>query len=465
MRITLDNQLESILRGRFDPEQYSIKIFDTNYEENSSYLVFFHERYHHFQNIFSPYGHMKWSIDRDNSNQIIKKWVELTNDLDVKKIVPISAYLSEENIDSIKVLYNMYFYYLSIRLQLIAEGKSIAESDLKLMGYNYEDIIPKITINENQYELNGIDVIESCAKFQEAMLAYTFERIDINEIISPDKLDERYYIALYYFIENLGMDRINEFPIVCELSLAFSELILPDNLKRLYKNHIAWRFIKIIDFLKEHHLKLKDFSEKSFLDYTNTILEGCNYDTWDILWNKWQKYENNCDLKFSTEMSKLIDYKKSHLWILSYPLFYLNEIINNALLSPHYIILEQGVFYNGNLIDEIFFENNFKALSNQIIGIDSKYRQYPCSLMCADQYYGLKQCKYFLNGDCDGHVDYSTQFPMLELDNDDNIINGCEFEVVLKLCDIDLNEIVVKSFNTKYCFDDIIKRYKDLSEK
>ncbi len=41
MRITLDNQLESILRGRFDPEQYSIKIFDTNYEENSSYLVFF----------------------------------------------------------------------------------------------------------------------------------------------------------------------------------------------------------------------------------------------------------------------------------------------------------------------------------------------------------------------------------------------------------------------------------------
>ena len=62
---------------------------------------------------------MKWSIDRDNSNQIIKKWVELTNDLDVKKIVPISAYLSEENIDSIKVLYNMYFYYLSIRLQLI----------------------------------------------------------------------------------------------------------------------------------------------------------------------------------------------------------------------------------------------------------------------------------------------------------------------------------------------------------
>ena len=87
MRITLDNQLESILRGRFDPEQYSIKIFDTNYEENSSYLVFFHERYHHFQNVFSPYGHMKWSIDRDNSNQIIKKWVELTNDLDVKKIV------------------------------------------------------------------------------------------------------------------------------------------------------------------------------------------------------------------------------------------------------------------------------------------------------------------------------------------------------------------------------------------
>ena len=52
----------SALRGQFFSEQFGTRLFmfheDISTPEN--FLVWFHERFHYLQSIFTPYGHLKW---------------------------------------------------------------------------------------------------------------------------------------------------------------------------------------------------------------------------------------------------------------------------------------------------------------------------------------------------------------------------------------------------------------------
>ena len=72
---------------------------------------------------------------------------------------------------------------------------------------NKNDLLPQIKVNGKKYLLNGLDIIESFAKYEEAILAFLMENKDINDTINPDFLSPRYYVVLYYFVEQLGMDR------------------------------------------------------------------------------------------------------------------------------------------------------------------------------------------------------------------------------------------------------------------
>ena len=66
------------IKGSFTPEQFGVFLNMYSWEVEDNYLVLFHETYHHWQSIFTPYGHLKWGRDRSTSAEVIDLWLAAT---------------------------------------------------------------------------------------------------------------------------------------------------------------------------------------------------------------------------------------------------------------------------------------------------------------------------------------------------------------------------------------------------
>jgi hypothetical protein len=201
--------------------------------------------------------------------------------------------------------------------------------------------------------------------------------------------------------------------------------------------HPSWRFVKIVDFLKNNKLKYNIFEDNSFWEYTTLILTGCQFEEWDEIWKSAEEYAKQCDLSMSQEMLLAINYKKGHPWCLSYPMANAEEFIGAEFnrFYPLFTITDNEVFYNvaGVNQNEIFLENEIQSFVSQLIGYKSKYNLYPHSIQCADSYYGIHSCKHWLDGTCDGHLCAESEIPELVMDDNYNIIDGCMLEIFLNI--------------------------------
>lgn len=448
------------VNGQFFPGQLSSRLYMRTDDIDRKYLVAFHERFHYLQNVFTPYGHLKWGVHRNITSEIVSAWNGLTVQMKKPKKIPIYEYMNDGDIDSLKILSTVYFQDLLQKLANITDVLVLSEEELEINGISKDRLLPKIIVDNKEYLLNGIDIIESFAKFEEALLGWCFEERDLNEIINPDKLDPRYYIALYFFVNELGMERLYEFPIVCELALAFSHLPRCNEEESLHMCHPGWRFLKIVDFLKKYpDLQPDIFSNESFWSYTETILNGCNFEVWEELWKPAENYAKASDLSMAKEMLDAIKYKKDHPWCLSYPMLspqvYFDEEFER--FHPLFIITDDRVFYNVKnvSISELLFENEYQALALQICGYLSQYNMYPDMLQCSDNYFGIRSCKHWLDKSCDGHLCKETELPPLELDESGNIVNGCMMEVLLNIIGTSIKEIEVGNMKRKYSMKEI----------
>ncbi len=258
------------INGQFFPGQMSSRLYMRTEDVAKKYQIAFHERFHYLQYVFTPYGHMKWGANRTFSSEILNIWLD--KDLSTRKKFPVSEYL-ENNENSLKVLCSIMMQDFTKRLSDVTEGIVLTKEELKIVGVDDEEsLIPQIEVLGKRYSLNGLDIIESFAKYEEAIIALLVEGKDVNNTINPEILHPRYYIALYYFIDQLGMDRFEEFPIACELSLCFSHLPRANNENSMKNYHPGWRFVKIVNFLKNNKMKYNIFEDNSFWEFTTLIL-------------------------------------------------------------------------------------------------------------------------------------------------------------------------------------------------
>lgn len=463
----LKSKLELLaINGQFFPGQMSARLYMQTEDVGKKYQTAFHERFHYLQYIFTPYGHVKWGANRTFSSDILNIW--LANDLSVEKKFPVSEYL-ENNENSIKILCSIMLQDFAKRASDVTDGIALTSDELKIVGVEDElSILPHIEVSGNTYVLNGLDIIESFAKYEEAILAFMVEGKDINDTINPDILHPRYYIALYYFIDRLGMDRLEEFPIACELSLCFSHLPRVNDDNSMKKYHPGWRFVKIVDFLKNNKLQYNIFEKESFWKYTSSILKGCKFEGWDETWKPAEDYAKQCDLSMSQEMLVAIAYKKSHPWCLSYPMADPKEFIGEEFnrFYPLFMITDNEVIYNvaGVNQSEIFLENELQSIVNQLIGYKSKYNLYPNSIQCADSYYGIRSCKHWLDGSCDGHLCTESEIPKLIMDDKYNIMDGCMLEICLNIWGTSIKEIKIGNTGNIFPFSKLASLVKEIRE-
>lgn len=455
---SIKSELEFLgINGQFFPGQMSTKLYMQSEEVKNKYQIAFHERFHYLQYIFTPYGHVKWGANRTFSSDVLDIW--LANGESLKKKIPVSEYLENDK-NSIKILCNIMLQDFTKRASDITDGIALTKDELKILGIDEkQNLIPQIEVSGKQYLLNRLEIIEGFAKYEEAILAFLIEDKDINDTINPDILNSRYYIALYYFIDQVGMDRIGEFPIACELSLCFSHLPHVNDEKSMKNYQPGWRFVQIVDFLKTNKVTYDIFNDESFWEYTSLIFNECNFEGWEEVWKTAEEYSRQCDLSMSKEMLLAIKYKKIHPWCLSYPMANLKEFFGDEFnrFYPLFTITNNEVFYNVERVDqtELFFENEIQSIVSQLIGYKSKYNLYPNSIQCADSYYGIKSCKYWKNGSCDGHLCAESKIPKLVIDQNHNILEGCMLEICLNILGTSIREIEIGNTGHRIPFSEL----------
>lgn len=443
------DQLEKTLfavKGSFTPEQFGVFLNMFSYEVEENYLVVFHENFHHWQYVFTPYGHVNWGCNRSVSSEIINLWITATKNCPSKRIIPAADIIPCTDLNQASCIAQIMMQDLAQQIASLRE-RSIPTTLLqKVLPIAVDEICPIIDLDECAYRLNGIDILEGWAKFQEACLAFLSEGKSFIETIDKQKLRPEYYSALNYFIERVGAHRIIEFPVACELSLLTGKLCIFDESNEWKQFHPAWRFLRIVDVLNqlspEEQLSY-DIVKTSYIDYSERILQKCGFESWNEAWVEAEAYADQKDLNIPNDMKKAIDFKKSFPWALAFPFLDFDVLQEMCSFHPYYYVTSDKSNYTVNsnaLANEVAFETHYQAFSHQICGHMSKRCLDRGKLQCGYSYYGL-QCQYMKNGLCDGHVDNNSILPEIVLDENENVVEGCDFQLFLSLMDISIKDI------------------------
>lgn len=168
---SIKSELEFLgINGQFFPGQMSTKLYMQSEEVKNKYQIAFHERFHYLQYIFTPYGHVKWGANRTFSSDVLDIW--LANGESLKKKIPVSEYLENDK-NSIKILCNIMLQDFTKRASDITDGIALTKDELKILGIDEkQNLLPQIEVSGKQYLLNGLEIIEGFAKYEEAILAF-----------------------------------------------------------------------------------------------------------------------------------------------------------------------------------------------------------------------------------------------------------------------------------------------------
>lgn len=471
MDTNASNQFEAYLqsiKGSFTPEQFGVFLNMYSWDIEDNYLILAHETFHHWQSIFTPYGHLKWGCARTVSSEIIDLWIQATNETPSNRPIPAADIIPCKSIHQAKHLSEIFVQDLFWQVFTLEERLSNLSSIAHALPIPAEDLCPVVTLDSKPYQLNGIDILESWAKYYEATLAYLTEEKCLSEVINPSILRPEYYIALEYFINKIGSERIIEFPVACELALHTSKICRFDKTFEWKKYHPGWRFVTIVEEMSnidpQDYLNYKNIKNR-YIPYTEMILERCNFESRKDSWAGAIEYANQTDLNIPNNMKDAIEFINRYPWALSFPLLDINVYKDLKQFFPYYVITSDNSYILTNstsLANEVAFENNYMALYHQICGHMSNRCMDRGKIQCGFSYYGINVCRYFQDGSCTGHVDRDSELPDMKLDSDSNILEGCLFKIFLNLIGINLQDITIKDINSALTSDIIIEDIRRL---
>ena len=442
-----EEQYKSI-KGAFSTEQFGVFLNMYSFEIEDNYLIAFHEDYHYWQSIFTPFGHLMWGMNRTTSTEIIEAWLTATANNPTERIIPAAGILPTDDKTAILGVSHIWKQYIAKQVANLVVRKNNNSVISKLLPPDIGPLLPSITINDQVHELKGLDILEGLAKFQEAALAYIAEERPFQETIDENKLSPEYYIALKYFVEKVGHDRITEFPVACELALCVCDFCMPGQ-PGWQSMHPAWRFLSIVDQMANSqcfNLVYSDKAAEQYLIYTNSILEACGYMNWSDVWNHAKAYALKEKTEITNDMLRAIEFKQRYPWVLAYPFINFAVFHKMAEFRPYYYTTSDKSGYvvksedQGN---EVILENQYQALANQICGIPSKRCIDTGKIQCGYSYYGIRRCPYLLDDTCDGYLDRNSNIPGIEMDISGNIVDGCAFDIFLAMLGVRVKDLII----------------------
>lgn len=434
--------------------------------------VLFHEKFHHWQTIMTGYGHLKWASNRTVSSDILDAWLKYSNQIQSKPKMPLGYIFEENSMEAISAGITIYAQTMAMEMFSLKERKFNCAEFSNRNLVDEEVIAPIITVSGTQRVLNGLDIIECFAKFQESIFANFVFDIPFEKTMDITTLYEEYYIAFIYFAEQLGHKRIIEFPLICDLALQFKHIGFARKDTNWKENHPAWRFVTMVEALKNTpdipYLDLSNIEQSSSI-YIDKILSVCNFDSLDEVWKSHFEYINQTDLLFCKEMKEALNLKLKYPWILAYP-FYSKDTMKKIYdFHPTAYKFSNITTFPVNKIDnnlwmmEVIFEYHLQAFVKQICGEISSYCIYRDEIQCGFTYYGLQGCEYYKTGACSGSLNVNDGLQVeCCFDMESNLATGCTFGLFLKANNIDIKNIDFKDKRHVIDLDSILKEAEQL---
>lgn len=421
--------------GAFSPDIMSVFVNSTyndvelendsgSYKKNQ--IVYFHELFHHWQSIFTPFGQMQSFQYKYTSDEIIDLWTKAVGrDIKNRKI-PIGNMILNSDAECI-----------TIALLLQASKLNLNLLDLMLYDFWNEDLNdyyegakiylnPIIQYNGQEYKVKGIDIIETYDKFQESIYG-TLYGLDFFDTMNPEKIPANYYCIYFYYLDEIGDDI--EFPAVCEIALMSSQVGDLRDEDDWKNNHPAWRFLKIVEYMKKNKdipRIIPDKIDSTYQKFVDYIIENCDFKKIsDIQKGMRINDEMPWPSVLGIELNIAFEFKNRYPWILSYPFYYSEEAVKSLyIFEPHYLSYLDTSFMiadkdkkiygsiGSNMLkwsSELSNKLHRQALAYQIIGQKSKRYIYKDSLQCGCGYFGIKNCPFYPK-QCNGYLEEDSEY-------------------------------------------------------
>lgn len=427
--------------------------------------IFVHENIHYLQTCMTGYGQTVWNMYRQAITAVINMWQEATSSYKNKQI-PLGFFAQ----NGLKEAGHAYFisatFIESIALDQFRDKtqyENISDAGLMLNNQKWK-IDPEILLKGKSYVLQGRDIIESHAKHLESVYSFLINGIDIGESVNPTRLPSEYWFAQMWFFQEVGPERILEFPIICDLALQTVRCDPPKSEKEWRDSHPAWRFIKLTEALKENVVsKLSSIEDviENYDNYVARILNHCDFASLDEVFSKslsWynrgqellilqQKMRDPLLFRLNLPWCGANPFFDIRTWIeikqkFTSPLIQVGPLLALSPIGPKIPPIDSKEMENLHI--EFVGELHLQALALQILGIISQYSIDPEEIQCGYGYFGIRQgCAYQTLCNCPGSFRPGDGLPAPIKEISEEKVEGCHFGMFLMAYNINVNDLDV----------------------
>lgn len=459
-----DNDYRAIL-GSFVPSRLHLKLVGEEQDyrppigavhrpQNEATLV--HEQMHYYQTAMTAYGQTVWHSYREAASHVVNEWIRATQSSPKNRRIPL-AYLAKRSKrhQAFAMLEDRtckeILGLLSARSYVHPPTRKLEELGLHLVEKPWQ-ISPSITVDGETYLLHGIDILESHAKFLEGTYSLIMNDIPMADTINPRKIPKRYYVTFLWFIQEVGPERILEFPVICDLALQALWSDPPKSELEWRASHPGWRFVKLTDALKARRplpfSNTKDALER-YTAYCVELLSNCGFPTLDeTLERTLSRYDKPELTRLEIRMMDALRFRKEYPWCGANPFLDLDVWVQmkKRFVAPLQQVGEETAttIVEGELPPdphlpasglqlENIVELHLQALAFQILGQHPpRYTGKADEIQCGYGYFAInKGCHYQISDACPASFTPKKGLPIPLTALPDGNMAGCSFGMLL----------------------------------
>jgi hypothetical protein len=438
-----ENELDAAL-GTFVPWRLLLRLpqgaewhgFNGGQANSQAQGTVVHEQCHFFQTIFTGYGQLSWIVQREITASVLEEWQQITA-THSKKRLPL---LHLRNRDprthrSVLPLQRLFSEMTSVRNARFWCGPHSRVRDLGCDSLKQSwNVAPKIMIAGKPHILQGKEVLESHAKYIES--AYLDQ---VHQMPFDRGFDHRcattQYTAAWDWFNEVCPGHANDFPFICDLALQLScsTVESPKSEDQWRATHPAWRFVKLTLALQrlQIHVGEPRKAETWYDEYARVLLDDCNYRPLrEVLEERRTAFVNKDLSPLAQLMFEALEFRLNKPWcganVIADAALY--EQVSTAFPMP---IIQSGGELGGpskskSMLLDAFFELQYQALAEQVLGDLSSAQNSDGHVECAFARFGISQgCELQRDKGCTGRFLPSAGLPHLAE-------SGCSFGVVVE---------------------------------
>lgn len=425
--------------------------------------IYVHEHIHYLQTCMTGYGQTVWNMYRQAITTVITMWKDATEDYE-KKQIPLGYFAQGGLKEAGFAMFIKGVFTEAIALDQLRDTTQynrISDAGLMLNKQDWQ-INPIISLQGKSCILQGRDIIESHAKCLESIYSMIINNIPINDTINPDKLPPEYWVAHMWFIQEVGLERVVEFPIICDLALQTIRSDPPKSEDEWRDSHPAWRFVKLTEALKANVVprfnSIEDVVE-GYNEYILQLVRHCAFTPLqEVLSNSLRWYNREGELlSLQKKMMEPLLFRLGLPWCganpflniptwieikakFSSPLIQIGPLLSVTPVEAK--LPSIGSKEMENIFIEYIGELHLQALAFQILGIISPYSIDPEEIQCGYGYFGIRQgCVYQTQCNCPSSFKPEDGMPVPVKKISDEKVQGCDFGLLLMAYNINVKDL------------------------